>query len=442
MRVIRDIRALRNRQGFAALERLYFGDHASDDARRLQLKRFNAVWREIARDSPFYSSLASRSDVPTHFDSWDDFEQVMPVLDRSALKRNRNRISLPCKRPDYWRTTGGSTAEPLRLPAWRSEDRLTALDTWFARSWFGVTASDRLFLLWGHSHLFGSGIAGRVNSTIRQLKDRSAGYLRFSAYDLSRERLREAGAKLLRFRPGYVLGYSGALHRFALFNRDRASEFGELGLKVAVATGEAFPSPDSAQLIAEVFGCPVAMEYGAVETGAVAHQRPSGEFHVFWGSYYVEGLPTSESSDVLEVVITALYPRLTPLIRYSIGDLISRDTQNSRIGISFTKVIGRSNDGIILGENGFVHSETFTHALRDIEKIHAFQVVQALNQEITINYTSDETLPADIIRLICHRLCKIDGRLGAISLERVPELRMTVAGKTKAIVSCVSSDAS
>ena len=58
----------------------------------------------------------------------------------------------------------------------------------------------------------------------------------------------------------------------------------------------------------------------------------------------------------MEVVITALYPRLTPLIRYSIGDLISRDTQNSRIGISFTKVIGMSNDGIIFGENGFVHS--------------------------------------------------------------------------------------
>jgi phenylacetate-CoA ligase len=361
----------------------------------------------------------------------------MPVVDRTTLKRDLDNISIKSTRPDYWRTTGGTSAEPLRLPAWHSEDRHTAWNTWFARSWFGASAGDRLFLLWGHGHLFGKGLSGRINATKRRLKDIGLGYIRFSAYDLSEEKLRTAGRQILRFRPSYVLGYATALHRLALFNRDRASEFQNLRLKVAIATGESFPSRNSERLISEVFGCSVAMEYGAVETGTIAHQRPSGEFQVFWGSYYVEGIPSEENPEAFEVVITALYPRLTPLIRYRIGDLVTLGCGTQGISENFDRVIGRVNDGIIIGKNDFVHSEAFSHVLRDIEKIHTFQVVQASNREITINYTSDEKLPFDVARIIRERLCMIDKRLDSICINRVPEIETTIAGKSKRIVSYV-----
>jgi len=403
----------------------------------MQLEQFNVVWQEVLRDAPYYAAQTKRSSLPNRFESWEEFSSAMPVLDRAALKGNLDRISLARSQPDYWRTTGGSTAEPLQLPAWRNEDRHTARNTWFARSWFGANAADRLFLLWGHSHLLGEGISGRVNSAKRRLKDGCAGYLRFSAYDLSEARMREAGRMVLRFRPGYVLGYASALHRLALFNKDRESDFRKLGLKVAIATGESFPALDSSDLISGVLGCPVAMEYGAVETGIIAHQRPSGQFQVFWGSYYVEGIPSPEYPDSHEVVITALYPRLTPLIRYRIGDLIAGTSAALGIGEKFDRVIGRANDGIVIGKNGFVHSEAFSHVMRDIDRIQAFQVVQKSNREITINYTSEEILPLDMTRLIDQRLRKIDRRLSSVCMNRVAEIGGTIAGKSKRIVSYV-----
>ena len=439
MRLIRTIREQRIRKCFPDLERLYSDDPTPAGIRRIQLERFNDAWRRISRDSPFYAALKKRGRLPNRFENWDDFSGAMPVIDRAAFKGNRDRISLAGVQPDYWRTTGGSTAEPIQMPAWRNEDRHTVRNTWFARSWFGANAADRLFLLWGHSHFLGKGLSGRLNATRRRLKDSCIGYLRFSAYDLSEEKLREAGQKILRLRPGYVLGYATALHRLAHFNRDREPEFRKLNLKVAIATGESFHSPDSAKLISDVLGCPVAMEYGSVETGTIAHQRPSGEFQVFWGSYYLEGIPSRECPGAHEVVITALYPRLTPLIRYRIGDLVSGSSSALGVSERFDRVIGRANDGIVVGTDGFVHSEAFTHVMRDIDEIDAFQVVQAENREITINYTSGEILPLDTTRLIHQRLFQVDRRLGLVRINRVTRIGATIAGKSKRIVSCVNN---
>lgn len=439
MRFVRAIRQQGLQRPLGELRELYAKGDDPEFVSSIQLSRFNELWKQTVRQSPYYRALAGELSLPEEFRCWEEFSSSIPLINREKLRREIPNLTLTGRRADYFRITGGTTSEPLRLPAWRSEDRITARNTWFARSWFDACAADRLFLLWGHSHLLGDGLSGRLNAVRRRLKDECVGYLRSSAYDLSEEGLRTAGERILAFRPGYLLGYATALYRLAIFNAKRQEQFRQLGLKVIIATGESFPSPNSAQLISRVFGCPVVMEYGAVETGTIAHQRPSGEFQVFWGSYFVEGIPSPDYPDAREIAVTALYPRLTPLIRYRIGDLIS-GTRNPAGGYDkFDNIIGRANDGIVIGASGFVHSEAFTHVMRDIDRIHGFQVVQAPNREITINYTSDTNLPSDTTRLIRARLSRIDERLGAVHIARVTEIDATVAGKSKRIVSFVDS---
>ena len=379
--------------------------------------------------------LKESLDLPERFQNWEEFFRVMPLMNRSDLKKNLDQIVYQRASPDYWRITGGSSAEPIRLPAWRNEDRVTAPNTWLARSWFDVDASDRLFLLWGHSHLLGDGVTKYVNAIARYAKDRILAYHRFSAYDLNEEKMRTAGKALLRFKPRYVLGYSGALHRLAAVNEDLMSKFHALGLKVAIATGESFPSPGSSKLISNVLGCPVAMEYGAVETGTIAHQCPKGEFRVFWDSYLIERLVSPDSTDVGEVAITALYPRLTPLIRYRLGDLIADAPNHPSGGRSFDKVIGRCNDCIHLDQGGFIHSESFSHVLRDIPGLDAFQVIQKTNREIIITYVSNSPLPDQTVELLKNRLRTIHPRLHKTAFRKVSTIPGTIAGKSKRIVS-------
>jgi phenylacetate-CoA ligase len=378
--------------------------------------------------------LQQQKKAPDRFTSWHEFRDMLPVIDRKTIQNNREALTSTARALDYWRTTGGSTAEPLQMPAWHSEQEVSTKDMWYARSWFGVTPSDRLFLIWGHSHLLGSGFQGWINSAKRRLKDAVLGYYRYSAYDLSERSLCQAAETLLAFQPTYIIAYAVALDRFARVNHCHRAAFHKLGLKVAIATAESFPRADSAQFIADVLGCPIAMEYGAVETGPIAHQRPDGQFSVFWRHYFLEGYASEHVSRSYEILVTSLYPRCFPLVRYKVGDLISAEPDAEHFRQEFGAVIGRCNDYVVLQDGCMVHSEAFAHALKETASLASFQVIQAANGHITLSYETVAPLKAGDIEAIKQRLVNIHPALGSVRIQQVHALAQTVAGKTRRVM--------
>ena len=155
----------------------------------------------------------------------------------------------------------------------------------------------------------------------------------FPRTDLRPERMKQAAAEMIAFRPDYFLGYSVALDRFARGNEGMADQFRALQLKAVIGTSESFPGPESAVRLSNLLGAPIAMEYGAVETNVIAHTHPSGGYRVFWRTYLVEALPVAGTRRC-RVLITSLYPRCFPLVRYEIGDEIEvEDTQSAAAGV-------------------------------------------------------------------------------------------------------------
>jgi len=361
-------------------------------------------------------------------------------MTRAEIKRAHEQFIDTSRRPDSWRTTGGSTAEPLRVPVWHSEIELATKNIWSARSWFGVQPSDRLFLIWGHSHMLGSGLKGWLNARARNVKDGLLGYYRYPAYNLGTRALTGAADALLGFKPDYLLGYSVALDRFARVNRERADQFHRLGLKLAIATAESFPSPDSRELIEEVLGCQVRMEYGAVETGPLAHQGPAGPYRIFWSDYILEGIESKTASGCYEILVTSLYRRCLPLVRYRIGDLISDNPDSEEFNQEFERVVGRCNDFVLLKDQSPLHSEAFSHAVKDNKSILGYQVIQSNTGLITLNYTSNQQLEERDIARLRDRLGRISPELTGIAIERADRLEQTVAGKTLAIVRAIGTD--
>ena len=419
--------AIRGREALA-------GD--SDAGRRqvLQLERLNAEWQRVVEGVPYFRALRRERGLPASFDSLESFCACVPVTTRETLQRELARLSLEGPPAELVRTTGGSTSQPVQLPAWRSEFAATAPDVWVGRSWYGIGPDARLFLLWGHSHLLGSGWRGRLNALRRTLNDRLLGYRRFSAYDLRPEALRRAGDALLSFAPRYVVGYSVALDAFARANRDRAAEFARLGLSAVIGTAEAFPSDHSTDLVAEVLGAPVGMEYGAVETGVVAHTHPEGGYRVFWGSYLLEG--ERGESGRYSVRVTSLYPRCLPLVRYELGDEIEVDAPVPALAVGlarFRKVVGRCNDYVPLPDGSRIHSEAFSHAVRPCPEVRSFQVVHGA-QGIRIRFTADSPLGEAREVEIRERLRRIHPQLETVQLVRVERLPQTLAGKTRMVV--------
>ncbi len=433
-RIIGEVRAAWFRRRAGQVDKFYEAKRSPADIRKWQLARFNDLWRTIAQNSPYYMHLKRQGQIPVRFADWNEFSEKLPVLTRETASRFADDMRTSSRRADYRRITGGSTSEPIRLPAWNTEDRITGLDSWRGRSWFGVDASNRLFLLWGHSHLLGEGFGRWLGGKWRAIKDLGFGYCRYSAYDLSETGLRKAAQALLRFRPSYIIGYSVALHRLAHVNQQLQNAFHDLNLKVVIATGESFPLPESSALIARIFGCPVAMEYGAVETGIIAHQRPDSRFQIFWANYFVEGIESKRWPGCYELLVTTLYPRLVPLIRYRIGDLVCGNPSATEFDQTLEKVVGRCNDGVLIGGNAFVHSEAFSHVLRDVVEIQAFQIIQKGAGEIIVNYIADRTLTNKIEVRLHRRFEKVDKRLKVDRFHRVGRLQESVSGKTKRVV--------
>lgn len=238
---------------------------------------------------------------------------------------------------------------------------------------------------------------------------------------------------MIAFRPDYFLGYSVALDRFARVNEDMADLLRGLRLKAVIGTSESFPGPESAVRLSNLFGAPIAMEYGAVETNVIAQTHPSGGYRVFWRSQLVEAVPVAGTRHC-RVLTTSLYPRCFPLVRYEIGDEIEvEDTQNPAQGVlRFREVIGRCNDSLRLGDGSIVHSEAFSHAVRLEREVRGFQVI-AERSVLRLDILAEQ-LTAALDAGIRSRLSKIHPELGRVGIKVVSDLQHTRAGKTPMIV--------
>ena len=184
-------------------------------------------------------------------------------------------------------------------------------------------------------------------------------------------------------------------------------------------------------LLEKVFGCPVAMEYGSVETQVVAHTHPDGFYHTFWQTYFLDIV---DGNDERALQVTSLYERCFPLIRYQLGDEIELiDGAPIKYGIQkFQRVIGRCNDWVELADGFKAHSEIFSHAVRGCSKINQFQVMVS-GKDLSIHYLSKIPLTEEEKKDILSRFEKIHPMLGAILLHRVEKLEQSIAGKTPMI---------
>jgi phenylacetate-CoA ligase len=414
---------------------IYAETLSSAELQKTQLEAWNTEWNRIIRDVPYFSQLVQSGNLPKHFSSWLEFLERVPITSRAIVQKNGKQMASMSRRPDCYRTTGGSTAQPVQLPAWASEHNYTRPDLWLGRSWYGVRPDWRLFLIWGHSHLLGTGFKRRLNALKRETADRFLGYYRFSAYDLTNTSLRKCAEEMLKFQPNYLLGYSVALDRFARANQPLQAQLRSLGVRVAIGTAEGFPASDSKALLGGLLGCPIAMEYGAVETGVIAHTHPDGNYRVFWRNYFLEVERSPSESGGHRLRITSLYPRCFPLVRYDIGDEIELcDADQETYSIDrFRAVLGRCNDYAELPDGTLIHSEAFTHAIRAASQVLAYQVVQDRGS-IQIRLICDQPLSRDSVDYIRSRLKQVHPRLADAEIKRVPCLEQTIAGKIPMVV--------
>lgn len=412
----------------------FYNNYSEQDIIKYQIQKFNIQWKNIQKEIPYYKELVAKGIVPKTINTINDFQQV-PVTDRPFARNNMEKLMNKNKAPDSWISTGGSTGTPLKYPSWKSESKEYESNVWYVRDFYNITKQDKMFRIWGHSHTLGSGFSKYKKKLMFFIGLPLVGYKRFSAYDLSNERLREAGNQILKFKPQYIIGYSKSLVLLAKANEHNKDKFHDLNLKAIIGAAEGFDNENDKDYIQNIFGCPVGMEYGSMETNLIAHTHPNGGFKVIWSDNLIECVDDDNNpSDSGRILVTSLYDRAFPLVRYELGDII-QNTNKSQISVyEFEKIQGRDNDFLMIDEHTPIHSEGITHAIKLSDKVTAYQIRYTKDKVYTIYVKSNEILSTKEFDNIKNRLGQVDSRLSKLEVKQVDKLKQTVAGKTKWLI--------
>ena len=349
---------------------------------KYQIKQFNKTWSYATKNIKFYSEYSNRYQLPNKIESLNDLNQF-PVIKKDQLinffvnKKNRFYLRNQIR-------TGGSTGKPASFPFNSEDQKSSYLRTYLGRSRLGINPFDPTVLIWGHSHLFEKNLIGRFKYFLRKLKDLQLNIIRLSAYNMSEESIDYYIKNIKTQNIKFLIGYTSCIVKIANRLIELSDNHIFSRLKSVVVTAENVDNVDI-KLIERAFNVNCDIEYGSAEAGVLGYSDDhSKKINFFWDDYIYQKNQNNN------LVITSIYNRYFPLIRYDTEDIIkSNDFHDSLLFAN--KIIGRSNDNLQIEVNSkkiIVHSELFTHILKSIDDIKDFLIIQK-KQNIEINYVSN-----------------------------------------------------
>lgn len=191
---------------------------------------------------------------------------------------------------------------------------------------------------------------------------------------------------LISLKPDALRGTPSFLVPLAHENIDRGHE---LSVKRAFCFSE-MVSDKARKLITDSFGCPLYDSYGSVETSWISWECEKGNMHLHSDHLIAEivdnhGQPVSRG-DYGNIVITPLWQRTMPLIRYKLGDRTAFGPKCScGRGLHTLKSIeGRANNLVALPSGELCSSHLITFNLRAIPGILQFQAIQEKDHSINV----------------------------------------------------------
>lgn len=387
------------------------------------------------KNNTFYAGLAQGIN-PADWNS-------IPVLTKGNLQqRLENRLSKGySKKKVYINKTSGSGGHPFIF----AKDKFTHALTWamiqnrFA--WHDIDLK-RSF----QARFYGIPL-DFFGYQKERLKDLLSNRYRFPIFDLSDEKLEQFFQKFTKTPFEYINGYTSSIVLFAKYLQHKNVVLKDIcpTLKVCMVTSEMLFASDK-KLLETWLGIPVVNEYGASELDLIAYTDNNDDFIVNTETLFVEILdennrPVPDGQEG-RIVITSLYNRAHPFIRYDIGDWGSiSEIGTARMPI-LKSLIGRTNDVAILPNGKKVPGLTFYYVTKSIiednSNVTEFVVVQTKTDVIEITYTSRIPLSEKEEGEIQNALEKYLGTGLNLTLNRVDTLDRSRRGKLKQFTTLVN----
>lgn len=263
-------------------------------------------------------------------------------------------------------------------------------------------------------------------------------------------------AAINRKRPAFLMTYPSVLRNICI-----AVETGGLRVhqpKVIMVVGEVLDESLRSR-VKRIFHAELMDVYGSTEVGFIAAACPArAGLHLLTWKVLVElldeqGLEVSPGQTG-RVVVTDLFSRATPIIRYAgLGDYAARKVERCPCGRHLpllARVEGRIVDSVVLPCGRFVHPYHLTLALEDIPHVSKFQIRQERHDHIRVLLVKDTTAKAadtsfshdsELGQTIRERFGRILGDQIRVDIDTVSDIpRRPGSHKFATVLSMVSGD--
>lgn len=373
----------------------------------------------------------------TAFENWKE----LPIMTKKDFQKPLSkRISRGFKENVYINKTSGSSGDPFIFAKDKFSHALTWANIISRFGWYGIDFNTSL-----QARFYGIPL-DFIGNTKERFKDFLSHRYRFSIFDLSDDVLEKVLLKFGDKKFDYINGYSSSIVLFAKFLQRKNIVLNTVcpTLKCCVVTSEMLFDDDK-QLLEKQFGVPVINEYGASELDLIAFQNPNGEWQVNSETLFVEIL--DENNNVLpngkegRIVITSLYNKAHPFIRYDIGDIGVLDEKSTLKKPILKKLIGRTNDIAILPSGKKSPGLTFYYVTKSIIEddgnVKEFVIKQTKIDTFDIEYVSQNKLTLDQIKNIEKAIATYLENGLTFTFTRKEKLDRGKSGKLKQFVSLI-----
>ena len=386
-----------------------------------QLKKFNKVWYKAINEISLYKNWYEYYNLPMQLRSLDELENF-PILTKKMLREVFNESNV--KSSQYIvKTTGGSSGEPLSIIVDKNSINRDFNNIYLSRKNAKIDIYGKMLLIWGHSHLFGTGTSGKIKQLTRFIKDCLRRISRVSAYELSTKNVGFLVRRIINNDYAYCIGYASTFRLISKYCLLHKISLRDSGIKKIILTSETIYSQDVND-IKEVFGIEPIIEYGMAEFGVIASGY-LGRLKVISSDYYVNSVEN-------KLYITDLNNNVFPLINYSCGDYADVYFLNGSYFIGEIK--GRNSSEIkipIINDVDFISDETrlqhFTKNIDGVIKVK-FENEDGLLIVKVISYLSENEFKTVFIKNISQQY---DVDIQKILFKVTEEIPRTISGKIK-----------
>ncbi|MCV9932306.1 phenylacetate--CoA ligase family protein [Flavobacterium sp. LS1R47] len=369
------------------------------------------------QNNPFYAALVGSINTK----SWND----LPILNKQNLQKPLSeRLSKGYSIKNvYLNKTSGSSGTPFVF----AKDKYCHALTWASNSmrfgWHGINFNTSY-----QARFYGIPM-DFIGNKKERFKDFLSNRYRFPIFNLSDIVLERFLQKFRIKKFDYLNGYTSSIVLFAKFLEKKNIILKDIcpSLKACFVTSEMLFESDK-NLLKKQFGILIINEYGASELDLIAFENPNEEWQINAETLFVEILDENNQPvpNGIEgrIIITSLFNKAHPFIRYDIGDIGILDKKSTSQKPILKKLIGRTNDVAVLPSGKKSPGLTFYYVTKSIIEddgnVKEFIIKQTQIDSFEIEYVSDNELHKNQIEKI----------KTAIALYLEPDLNFTFTRKT------------